>query len=174
MNRRLPWLRTLKGVLDREDCALVLKHVEMCGGYSRDEVPDCRRTDVFDIPLGTLPWLTAKFENVFQSQNMWKLQTSGLYSVLRVQRYRRGDYIERHIDYDYLIGDHTKLTAVVQLIDREAWSGGTLYVGNDMETPTLEMGDAVIFPSFAIHQVSKIRSGQRLTLAAWAMGDPMV
>jgi len=114
VSRRLPWLRTSKGVLNHKDCQLVLEHVETRGGYTRDQGPDARRADVFDIPVDQLSWLAARFEQLFKSQNIWKLHTSKLYPVLRVQRYRRGDHIDRHIDYDYPIGDHTKLTAIVQ------------------------------------------------------------
>jgi predicted 2-oxoglutarate/Fe(II)-dependent dioxygenase YbiX len=148
--------------------------VKALGGYQLDHPPDVeRRTSVRDIPLSHVPLLGARIGAAFSAHNVWGLEYTRLYPVLRVQRYVRGDYIGRHIDYDYQIGEHVKLTGVVPLVEASQWEGGCLHVGNDLGLADVEMGDCVIFPGFAIHEVTRVSRGQRISLAAWAMGSPV-
>ena len=103
------------------------------------------------------------------NESNWRLALTGIYSPISVLRYRPGDWIRPHIDADYRLADSTKLSCVVQLVPKEAFSGGVLTVA-ETEAFELDVGDAVFFPAHMIHTVSAVESGERYVLAAWAQG----
>jgi PKHD-type hydroxylase len=92
---------------------------------------------------------------------------------MRIQSYVRGDYNDVHSDYDYTTQDYSKLTVVVPLVPRTKWKGGDLTVGNELATPKMALGDAIVFPSFLPHFVARVSKGTRVTLSAWISGPPL-
>lgn len=61
-----------------------------------------------------------------------------------------------------------KLSAVALLSDPNDFEGGELFIGK--EEIKLAKGDVVVFPSFLIHQVKPVTSGERYTLVSWMEG----
>jgi hypothetical protein len=100
---------------------------------------------------------------------LWGLSLTGIYEPVSVLRYRTGDWIRPHTDADYRVPDPSKLTASIQLVPGNAFTGGVLTIA-ESEHFHLEVGDAVIFPSHMLHTVSPIESGERFALAAWVHG----
>jgi PKHD-type hydroxylase len=99
----------------------------------------------------------------------WRLALAGIFTPMSVLKYGPGGWIRPHIDVDYRLADATKLSCVVQLVAKGAFSGGTLTIA-ETETFDLDIGDAVFFPSHMVHSVSPVESGERYVLAAWAQG----
>ena len=65
-----------------------------------------------------------------------------------------------------------KLTVVVQLSDATTYLGGALEVQPDSavtEAPR-DRGTAALFPSFALHRVTPVTTGERWSLTLWAHG----
>lgn len=102
----------------------------------------------------------------------WRLPLAGIYSPMSILRYRSGDWIRPHIDFDYRLADATKLSCVVQLVSKDDFRGGVLTIG-ESEAYELDRGDAVFFPSHMVHTVSAVESGERFVLAAWAQGPDL-
>jgi PKHD-type hydroxylase len=65
-----------------------------------------------------------------------------------------------------------KLTLVLQLSPTGDYEGGALEVmpGAQVLEASREQGCATVFPSFALHQVTPVRSGVRHSLTVWAHG----
>jgi len=76
-------------------------------------------------------------------------------------------------DYDYTDGDYSKLRIIMPLVDPRKWGGGVLGIGNSLAMPSLRCGDAVVFPSFTLHGVSRVFRGSRIILSAWVSGPAL-
>lgn len=67
-----------------------------------------------------------------------------------------------------------KLTAVLQLTDPDAYTGGELELklpfGEEVVTVPKGKGTIVVFPSFLYHRVTPVTSGSRSTAVAWFVG----
>ena len=68
--------------------------------------------------------------------------------------------------------NHRKISMSILL--QEAESGGTMQLlyGREPYSIDLSRGDAVIFPSFVLHRVTRILSGERKSLVSWISGNP--
>ncbi|HSG57316.1 MAG TPA: 2OG-Fe(II) oxygenase [Paracoccaceae bacterium] len=90
---------------------------------------------------------------------------------------RYGAEREGHFDWHSDVGDGVvagkrKLTMVVQLSRPEGYQGGALEVmpsAHAMEARR-EQGGATVFPSFLLHRVTPVTTGERHSLTIWAHG----
>jgi|688.fasta_scaffold972229_1 PKHD-type hydroxylase len=88
--------------------------------------------------------------------------------------YSPGQSYECHRDSSPLGSVYdTKLTAILN-ISPDSYTGGEflLYFGKKtVEIKEInETGSLLVFPSFLYHEVSPIKTGQRITLSAWMIG----
>jgi len=132
-----------------------------------------KRVEMVFLGRADAKWLYERLRAIGRATNVWRLRLTEVQEPVRVQRYRRADYNDLHTDYDYPDCDYSKLTIVVPLVDAGAWTGGTLEVGNSATHPKLRRGDAVIFPSFLAHRVTRVLSGTRVVLTGWIVGPPL-
>ena len=102
---------------------------------------------------------------------IWRMSLAGIYEPVSVLRYRPADWIRPHIDADYRVPDPSKLSCSIQLVPKDAFTGGVLTIA-ETEVFQLDIGDAVVFPSHMLHTVSPVTSGERFVLAAWVHGPP--
>jgi PKHD-type hydroxylase len=65
-----------------------------------------------------------------------------------------------------------KLTLVLQLSEDSAYEGGNLEVmpGSHVVVASRLQGSVTVFPSFALHQVTPVKSGTRHSMTVWAHG----
>lgn len=129
-----------------------------------------KRVDIAYVYPHQARWLFTKIGILAARRNVWDLSLSAITEPIRVQRYRRGDYSDIHTDFDYTDCDFSKLTVVVPLVDPHEWEGGMLQIGNSLASPRLQRGDAVVFPSFTPHKVTRVLRGARIALSAWVSG----
>ena len=66
-----------------------------------------------------------------------------------------------------------KMSMVIQLSDKEAYTGGKLLLKNDpLPAGTFEnQGDVIFFPSFNRHMVTPVKLGKRYSLVTWFVGS---
>ena len=76
------------------------------------------------------------------------------------------DYMP-HIPEEINGGLFEKITVVVLI--KAAEEGGIFRLYNHLNVPLLE-GDAIVFPSYALHEVTPILKGRRISLAGWLCG----
>jgi len=113
-------------------------------------------------------WLHGEFSvlaNQVNKNMLWDFVLSGWLEPIRVLRYEEGDHDSWHQDYG--VHDMTKLSLVAILSSN--FTGGQLEFLN-YETPTLNAGDVIVFPSFVPHRVTPVTSGQRLVAAGFISG----
>ena len=66
-----------------------------------------------------------------------------------------------------------KLSLVLQLSDPKEYEGGNLQIliKSEPETIRKQRGGITVFPSWALHRVTPVVSGNRQTLVAWVTGE---
>ena len=63
-----------------------------------------------------------------------------------------------------------KLSCIIMLSSPDDYEGGELQLGYDSDPVKPEKGSVFVFPSFLLHQVHPVTSGERFTLVSWAEG----
>ncbi len=78
-----------------------------------------------------------------------------------------------HVDFSR--GVSRKLSVVLQLSDPFEYEGGELQLrtrGDEAESMLKKRGRIIVFPSWALHQVTPVTRGRRQTVVAWVSGAP--
>jgi predicted 2-oxoglutarate/Fe(II)-dependent dioxygenase YbiX len=172
--RRLPSFLRIKSFLNREQCSQL---VNDCVGRQRFHRSGggalAKKVSISYLKPEANIEMTQALERLCVKHNTWNLRLGQIVHPMRIQQYVRGDFNDVHSDFDYDTQDYSKLTIVVPLVPRSQWSGGDLSIGNGLATPKLEIGDAIVFPSFLPHFVSRVQKGRRIVLSAWVSGPPL-
>ena len=96
-----------------------------------------------------------------------------LFESLQFTNYKEGKgFYKKHIDK--LHNDTIrKLSLSIQLTDPNEYEGGDLLLYEDEKPQKMGRGKGtlVIFPSYMLHEVTKITKGERNSLVAWVTGD---
>lgn len=88
---------------------------------------------------------------------------------LMISRYVAGMQYGRHVDDAIMSGARTDLSFTLFLTPPAEYEGGGL-VMEDMTEERLfrpEAGDAVVYPTSALHRVAPVTGGQRLAVVGW-------
>lgn len=100
-----------------------------------------------------------------------KIQHLGIKSIslneASLMKYRKGDYFGLHKDFPDYGYDRLNRTIIVQLSDPSSYSGGELIVKGKVQPK--ELGSIITIKSNEVHEVTKVNSGQRLTLAIFLL-----
>lgn len=77
-----------------------------------------------------------------------------------------------HLDIGERIGGCRKLSFVLQLSNPNDYEGGDLklYFGEQPTVAPKERGKLIFFPSWVLHEVTPVTSGQRMSLVGWVAG----
>jgi predicted 2-oxoglutarate/Fe(II)-dependent dioxygenase YbiX len=172
-SKGLPDFVVERGFLAKESCEALVNGDSKRSGYRRSAGRMLeRRVDISHVAFSENRALFDAITSLAKRTNVWRLVLASTCEDMRVQRYRRHDFTDTHTDFDYPSSDYVKLTIVVVLTERSRWKGGELQIGNMRRSPRLDRGDAVIFPSFLQHRVTRVTKGVRLSLSAWISGPP--
>ena len=84
-----------------------------------------------------------------------------------------GGHYDWHLDIGPGTISHRKISIVVQLSEPSDYIGGDLQLktGNEDVTIPRGKGNVAIFPSFLLHRVVPLTSGNRKSLVLWVGGD---
>jgi PKHD-type hydroxylase len=145
-------------------------------GLNRDH--NIRRADLvwLDEVEGT-DWVMDRIIDVVRQVNreVFDFAIEEFAESPQVARY--GAEREGHFDWHSDIGDgqlarKRKLTMVAQLSDPEDYQGGLLEVwpSNAVLTAPQARGTLTFFPSYLLHRVTPVTSGERFSLTQWAHG----
>ena len=89
--------------------------------------------------------------------------------------YEEGDFYDKHRDHFFSsFKNPRKLSFVVQLTDPQTYEGGRTLLWIDKDAIALPNKKATIsfFPSYILHEVTKITKGTRHSLVGWISGKP--
>ena len=83
-----------------------------------------------------------------------------------------GDHYNTHWDYMYQGLHYRKLSFSVQLDDPDTYEGCdlTIFDGRQYLPTSRKQGTIIVFPSFTMHKVEKLVSGERHSLVGWVCG----
>lgn len=145
------------------------------GGGDVNNVSDYRKSEISWIPeTEQYQWLYKKIADyaIIANKEMWNFDIWGYHDSLQYTRYYgNGGHYDWHADLGPGLSNR-KLSVVLQLSDPSEYEGGDLEInpgGNIMTVPK-EMGLICFFPSFLLHRVTPLTSGNRITLVTWLCG----
>ena len=105
------------------------------------------------------------------NRRCWRAALSGELE-LNVIRYRTGGHYQRWHSDLFGAASTRKLSFTVQLSDPFAYTGGALEFIELAEPAGRQQGAVVVFPSYAVHRVTPVTSGERVALVGWLHGPP--
>jgi PKHD-type hydroxylase len=168
-----------KGGFSEEDCGRALS---VCRKYEREEATVFGNDERSDgkIRKSAVRWIPDEKEThwIFKrlsefateaNNELFKADISGFTESIQFTEYEgKGTHYDWHPDLGP--GKHKrKLSIVVQL--NGAYEGGELLINNgQMVTTEKGIGNVTIFPSFLLHKVNPVVSGNRYTLVSWISG----
>ena len=113
---------------------------------------------------------TWKWANIANDDN-WDFHIKGWKDSMQYTSY---SFPDGHYDWHTDIGaptiDHRKISSSILLKKPEA--GGEFVFHGALENIVVDLdeGDAVFFPSWMVHRVNKVLSGERRSLVSWISG----
>ena len=108
------------------------------------------------------------------NQQMWNYDIWGYHDSLQYTTYfDRGGHYDWHLDIGPGSISHRKISVVIQLSDPNDYIGGDLQImtGSEYTTVPRGKGNVVVFPSFLLHRVVPLTSGNRKSLVLWVGGE---
>lgn len=119
----------------------------------------------------TFPGLYAHLRKVFITGNFLKFYYNNI--NIQVMRYRPGDFYAPHTDWS-VNKLRRKLSMSIQLSPPDDYENGDVFIHAGPESVAIsrEQGVATMWPSWTLHEVSPITSGERWALVSWAEGQP--
>jgi len=99
------------------------------------------------------------------------------FTRLILSRYRPGMEYGAHVDDAIMSGARTDLSFTLPLSDPGSYAGGELVMEEPAEARAFRplAGDAVLYPTSALHRVAPVTEGERLAVIGWVqswVGDP--
>ncbi len=95
----------------------------------------------------------------------------GMVDKMQLTRYLPGDKYVWHEDAANGIHRRRKLSFTLQLTAPEDFEGGGLeFPSGPVQSPGLDLGALVVFPSFLMHQAVEVTEGERWALVGWFSG----
>lgn len=107
------------------------------------------------------------------NDTIWKFDLNSVIDNIQYTEYEgNGGHYDWHLDIGPGSISHRKISIVVQLSDPEEYVGGDLeiMVGSEHTKIPRGKGNVVIFPSFLLHRVVPLVSGNRKSLVLWVGG----
>ena len=163
-------------LLNEDECdeiiALFGKRIGKGDAYGEKDWHISKKTTLIQVPLPIFRKIDAKINEInadyFGFQG--KLARQG-----EIYRYDPGDFFDWHMD----LGDGTiarrKLTTLIQLSSPRDYTGGRLEIlSNVAHKADRARGTLLIYPSFIMHRVTKLKTGRRFSLGGEFLGKPFV
>lgn len=81
-------------------------------------------------------------------------------------------FYSQHVDTEYRVVGHRKLSFSILLSDSENYDGGDLnfYFKKDPQSAIRTQGSMIMFPSYTLHEVTPVTKGTRYSLVGWVWG----
>ena len=175
----------LQNFLNDEECQKIIDHskkIKSSKGYVKDNDQEnvlknsYRESDLkWLYPDQEIDWLYKKLVDAvnFMNDKYFGFHISHFLESLQFTNYKEGKgFYKKHIDK--LHNDTIrKLSLSIQLTDPNEYEGGDLLLYEDEKPQKMGRGKGtlVIFPSYMLHEVTKITKGERNSLVAWVTGD---
>ena len=158
---------------DGAQCEEAIRVAQTCGQVS-GQSKGVRSATRWWLNAIDFPEILGDMRVLIDRANHWGFETfwasEGLPSV-EVVRYRPGDFYKPHTDWGPTYNTR-KMSVSIQLSKPEDYEGGQvmLYDGPEPWPITTEQGVGTVWPSWTLHEVEPITSGERWAVVAWCLG----
>ena len=119
-------------------------------------------------------WVFEKLGYIASSLNAqyYRFDLTGFGEPFQLTNYDQSEHGMYGWHQDYNGKTSRKLSLVLQLTDPSQYEGGNLQVHTGMQPQTVrkQRGLVAAFPSYVLHQVTPVTSGNRQSLVAWVSG----
>lgn len=110
------------------------------------------------------------------NDDYFDFEIMGITHELQLLHYESGDNIGHynwHMDMGALTSSTRKISVSVQLSDPNTYEGGELSINSNGENITCSKGRGTIsmFPSYCMHKVTPMESGERWVIVIWVHGS---
>lgn len=140
---------------------------------SRD---DLRKSRVMFIKQQGNDWIYNKLEQACNHVNVnrYQFEVKGFQTELQLANYEDSGFFDWHMDFGAGDISNRKLSISVQLSDESEYEGGELQfmINQHIVTAPKVKGTAIVFPSFALHRVTPVTKGNRMSIVGWIAGPP--
>ena len=136
-----------------------------------------RKSNIKWLPFDSKwEWVIDKImSQVTEANNaIWNFELKSIIDNIQYTEYEgNGGHYDWHLDIGPGSISHRKISITIQLSDPEEYVGGDLQImtGSEHTTVPRGKGTVVIFPSFLLHRVVPLTSGNRKSLVLWVGGD---
>lgn len=182
INNELMRARMYPAVFSTEECEQILNmpgNAELTALYrTQAEALLCHGKYVIPQDLQLLPytpadpWLFDRLGQILSSVNAdyYHFRIENLVGT-QIVRLHQGEQIEWHVDVGDGIFAQRKLSLVLFLSERTAYTGGFFEFGSSAQRPFVqERGTILIFPAYFMTRIHPVQSGQMVFLQTWLHG----
>jgi PKHD-type hydroxylase len=135
-----------------------------------------RKSNIKWLPFDSKwDWVIDKIMSqvVEANDTIWKFDLNSVIDNIQYTEYEgNGGHYDWHLDIGPGTISHRKISIVIQLSDPDDYVGGDLEImtGSDHTKIPRGKGNVIIFPSFLLHRVVPLISGNRKSLVLWVGG----
>ena len=135
-----------------------------------------RKSNIKWLPFDdTWSWVIDRIMNQITEANLqWKFDLKSVIDNIQYTEYEgNGGHYDWHMDIGPDSISHRKISVTIQLSSPSEYDGGKLQIKTgvgDIECPQGK-GTVVVFPSFLLHRVTPLTSGNRKSLVLWVGGE---
>ena len=139
---------------------------------------DIRKSNVafFDPKEESTQWIFRRVTDFVNAINIkfWGYDLQYI-ETLQFTTYKdKNDFYGKHADQMHVNAHYRKLSFSVQLSDPNTYEGADLlmHLSNKPTPVNNQRGNIIFFPSFVLHEVTPLISGERYSLVGWVCGPP--
>lgn len=135
-----------------------------------------RKSNIKWLPFDSKwDWVIDKIMSqvVEANDTIWKFDLNSVIDNIQYTEYEgNGGHYDWHLDIGPGSISHRKISIVIQLSDPDDYVGGDLELmtGSEQTKIPRGKGNVIIFPSFLLHRVVPLVSGNRKSLVLWVGG----
>ena len=152
------------------------------GGAAGDKtgtVSEIRRVELYNVPLNDeTRWVFDKLARATSLVNneYFNFEIMGITHELQLLHYKTEEkpgHYDWHIDVGHSHSATRKISLSAQLSAPESYNGGELVVNNNGQylVGAQDQGSITCFPSYFLHKVNPMTSGERWALVIWVHGS---
>lgn len=175
-NNALQTVRAQLGALAPEECRQVIELGEsaerMEGRVELGESAYRVSHIAWISPDAGSRWLFLRLGALFnQAAVHYGFELAGFVDPVQYTSYGPGQHFDWHMDLGPGATSTRKLSITIQLSGEDEYAGGALeFINMPGMQAVRHIGAATFFPSYLAHRVSRVSSGVRRSLVAWACG----
>lgn len=118
-------------------------------------------------------WIGEKLSTIaFAANKHYGFDVDSLNHYVQFTRYTVGSHYSWHYDMGPHELSRRKISLVTMLSDPKEYGGGELEFMSNSSVNRDRQGSVIVFPSYEVHRVRPVESGERYTLVSWLEGSP--